>query len=258
MEQVYLWFLYFLAYSIVGWACETVYCSIGKRRFVKRGFLYGPYCPIYGFGALIVLLITSPFAKYPPLVFLCGVVLTSALEYFTSWLMEKLFHAKWWDYSNKRFNIHGRVCLLNSTLFGIMALALTYLIHPWMQTIFESIPKETLQTIAFFAGILFAGDFAYTLHNMQAFRKELAALGAAGQKLRQSLDQRTKEAREAATVQLQASYDQLSAAFAKSHKRWLQAFSNVSSKGFAEEIERIRGEIARMREERKAGKQKKK
>ena len=100
------WFLYLVFYSFVGWLCETVYCSIGQRKLADRGFLNGPVCPIYGFGALGVVLLLRPVQQSPAAVFVLGMVLTSALEYLTSYAMEKLFSAKWWDYSaEKSFSI---------------------------------------------------------------------------------------------------------------------------------------------------------
>ncbi|MFQ7539298.1 MAG: putative ABC transporter permease [Clostridium sp.] len=103
--------LYFFLYSFFGWLCECIYCSIPAHTFINRGFLAGPYCPIYGCGALAVLHILDPFGYSIPLMFVMGIVVTSALEYVTSWGMEVLFHTKWWDYSSYPFNIHGRVCL---------------------------------------------------------------------------------------------------------------------------------------------------
>lgn len=91
--------LLFFIYSFLGWVCETVYCSVGSRHFVNRGFLNGPLCPVYGFGALIVVFAMQPFSKNIVLTFLAGMILTSALEYITGWLLEMLFHLKLWDYS---------------------------------------------------------------------------------------------------------------------------------------------------------------
>lgn len=125
--------LYFFLYSFFGWLCECIYCSIPAHTFINRGFLAGPYCPIYGCGALAVLHILDPFGYSIPLMFGMGIVVTSALEYVTSWGMEVLFHTKWWDYSSYPFNIHGRVCLKNSLLFGCMVLVVYYLIHPAIQ-----------------------------------------------------------------------------------------------------------------------------
>ena len=132
--------LYFFAYSFLGWVCECLYCGIPARRFINRGFLEGPYCPIYGWGALIVIFALTPLRDYPPLLFLGAMIFTSVLEYVTSWLMEKLFHSKWWDYSERPFNLNGRICLLNSFLFGVMGLVVMYVVHPFICDVFEQIP----------------------------------------------------------------------------------------------------------------------
>ena len=124
MELLYA-YTYFIVYAFLGWVCEDIYCGIGKRKFINRGFLYGPYCPIYGFGALLVIYPLLMVSKHPIVVFIFGMVLTSILEYITSFVMEKLFATRWWDYSTYPFNINGRICLQNSLLFGLMALVFT-------------------------------------------------------------------------------------------------------------------------------------
>ena len=124
-------FLLLLVYSLLGWCGEMVYCSIGQRKLCeKRGFLNGPLCPIYGHGALVVLLALDGGCDNPLLTFLLGVVLTSLVEYATSYIMEKLFHMRWWDYSRYRFHINGRVCLLNSALFGLASVFLCHVANP--------------------------------------------------------------------------------------------------------------------------------
>lgn len=122
--------LLFFCYSFLGWCCECIYCSIPAKKFINRGFLEGPYCPIYGVGALLVIYLLLPYKTHPITLFVIGTLLVTTLEYITSWLMEIMFHTRWWDYSNYRFNIHGRVCLLNAILFGIMVLVVCYGIHP--------------------------------------------------------------------------------------------------------------------------------
>ena len=149
--------LYFFAYSILGWACECLYCGIPARRFINRGFLEGPYCPIYGCGALIVILVLDPLKGHPLLLFLGAMI-------FTSWLMEKLFHSKWWDYSERPFNINGRVCLLNSLLFGIMGLAVMYVVHPFICDVFEHIPALARLIAAAVLLVLFIWDNIHTFH----------------------------------------------------------------------------------------------
>ena len=129
--QYSLFFLLLMLYSFLGWCGEMVYCSLGQRRLCeKRGFLNGPICPIYGHGALLVLM-TGGY-QTPLETFLIGAIQTSAVEYLTSYLMERLFHMRWWDYSRKRFNLNGRICLLNSTLFGLACVLLCHVVQPFL------------------------------------------------------------------------------------------------------------------------------
>lgn len=130
-----IFIIYFFIYSLLGYICEVIFCSFGQRRLVNRGFLYMPICPIYGFGALLVFIFIRPFYDYWYLVFLLGLLLTSILEYFTSYLLESLFKIRLWDYSGKKININGRVCLKNSLLFGIMSIIMLYIIDPFISKI---------------------------------------------------------------------------------------------------------------------------
>ena len=124
-------FLLLILYSFLGWCGEMIYCSIGQGKLCeKRGFLNGPLCPIYGHGALLVLVVLGQRWNNPISTFLIGMVLTSTVEYLTSYLMEKLFHMRWWDYSHHHFQLNGRICLLSSTLFGLACLVLRYVVHP--------------------------------------------------------------------------------------------------------------------------------
>lgn len=135
MITIFYLVIYFSFYSFFGWICETIYCSIGQRKFVNRGFLNGPFCPIYGFGAIILTLCLSDFKNNIILLFLLSAILMSILEYITSYVMEKMFHARWWDYSKNKFNINGRVCLKNSTMFGLMSVIFIEVIHPFIYNI---------------------------------------------------------------------------------------------------------------------------
>lgn len=132
--------LSFFVYSFLGWVCETIYCSVPKRGFVNRGFLSGPICPVYGFGALLVLFLLAPAARWPVVLFFMAMLVTSALEYLTSVILERLFHTKWWDYSGHRFHIKGRVCLLNSVLFGLLGAFLTLVLAPAVNRMLSRIP----------------------------------------------------------------------------------------------------------------------
>lgn len=132
MEAVLRLFLTFIVYAFFGWCCECVYCSVPAGKFINRGFLNGPVCPVYGFGAVIVFHALRPLGNYILFTFFGGMLLTSALEYLTSVLLEKLFHLSWWDYSKRKFNLHGRICLLNSTLFGLLCVFAVHVVDPWV------------------------------------------------------------------------------------------------------------------------------
>lgn len=130
-ENLCVFFLLLMIYSAAGWVGEMFYCSVGKGHICeKRGFLNGFICPIYGHGALLVLYVLHGGLKNPLLTFLAGMALTSALEYFTSWFMEAVFHMRWWDYSRKKIQLNGRICLQNSLLFGLACVLLCHVVNP--------------------------------------------------------------------------------------------------------------------------------
>lgn len=147
-ESISVLFLYLIVYSFLGWIVETIYCSVPAGHFVERGFLNGPICPIYGFGSLFILSVLAPYVNNIFAVFILGMISTSALEYFTSYLMEKLFKMRWWDYSDHRFNIRGRICLLNSVLFGVSSVILAKYVHPFITSIISMIPAKLKLVLA--------------------------------------------------------------------------------------------------------------
>lgn len=172
---LFTWFIWFIFYSVLGWIYETTFCSIKERRPVNRGFLNGPYCPIYGTGAILDLLllgwIENPFA-----LFLLGMIVTGTVEYLTGWTLEKLFHAKWWDYSNWKFHIHGRVCLLGLIVFGFMSVIMIKLVHPFVITQTNQLSDISVIVIALCTGILLLIDSTYTLVRFHGFHKKLQTL----------------------------------------------------------------------------------
>ncbi len=176
-------FLAFSFYSFLGWFTETLYCSIGARKFVYRGFLHGPVCPIYGFGAIAILLCLEPFSKLPWLVFILGTLIASLLEYFVSYLLEKLFHKSWWDYSNKKFNLNGRICLLNSLFWGILAIALVYFLQPFFMNLALRIESIYLSVITVTLLILFALDLFLSVRQTLDFNKSMQEISKLTQKI---------------------------------------------------------------------------
>lgn len=142
-------FLLFIFYSFLGWLMEVTCKLIQYKRFINRGFLMGPICPIYGHGAIIMLILLKDFASNPFILFVMSMLVCTTLEYLTSYFMEKLFSARWWDYSNKKFNINGRVCLRNTLCFGILAIVLVYFLNPLVLTYIEKINEPFLSIIVY-------------------------------------------------------------------------------------------------------------
>lgn len=169
-------FIYFLIYSFIGWSCEVVYCSIPKKIFVNRGFLNGPICPIYGLGAIFIISFLYPFKDNIVELFLLAMLLTSTLEYITSVILEKLFNTKWWDYSNNEFNINGRVCLLNSTLFGLLSVFLVQVIHPYISNIIGSISNNYKLIFVYVVGVIFITDIIFTVNGLIRLQGKLKLL----------------------------------------------------------------------------------
>lgn len=130
MELICKYFIYFLIYSFIGWTIEVICKFIEFKRFVNRGFLLGPICPIYGYGVLTIVLLIGNSTQDILSVFLKSILICSVLEYFTSFIMEKLFKARWWDYSKRKFNINGRICLETMIPFGILGTMIIYFLHP--------------------------------------------------------------------------------------------------------------------------------
>lgn len=128
LETVSRYIFIFFLYSFCGWLGESIYCSVPAKKWINRGFLVGPICPIYGTGAVLMSLTLEPIKHmgYPILVFFAGIVVCDAVEYVTSFIMEKLFHARWWDYSERFMNIKGRICLQHSIYWGIASVAYIY------------------------------------------------------------------------------------------------------------------------------------
>lgn len=166
-------FIMFLIFAFIGWSCEEVYVSLGQRKLVKRGMLYGPICPIYGFGGIIMLWL-YPWRDTWLRLFFASMLLTSVLEYFVSWLLEKLFHAKWWDYSKNPFNLNGRVCLLNSTLFGLLGIAQWHYVEPIVYKIvyWKSI-QPWFEQIYIALALILSADVLATIHKLVDFNSTM-------------------------------------------------------------------------------------
>ncbi|HHU59503.1 TPA: putative ABC transporter permease [bacterium] len=158
MVIVLEWFLYFVIYSLIGYLFEVIYCSLRNKKLTNRGFLRSPFCPLYGFGAVFVLLLVNPFIDNVILVLILGIVITSTVEYIAGYIMDKVFNMKWWDYSSYKFNIHGRVCLLNSLMFGALVVLLVYFVHPFVAGLISSLSFPVLLALFLVMGVILLTD----------------------------------------------------------------------------------------------------
>jgi len=174
----------FFIYSVIGWCCEMLYCGVLSKHLTNRGFLHGPYLPIYGFGALVIVYMINHLTAYIGgsvqtgyiAMFFAGMISSSILEYFGSWGLEKIFHIKLWDYSSHKFNINGRVCLLNSTLFGLLGLFVMIFLRDQANHVIEKIPSDTLYYLSTLIVLVMSIDFTVSFISMKAFQRSMENL----------------------------------------------------------------------------------
>ena len=190
-------FLLFIAYSTLGWCGEMIYCSVPKGRLCeKRGFLNGFLCPIYGHGALLVLYALRGGFRNPFLTFLFGALLTSALAYFYSWVMELLFHMRWWDYSHYKFQINGRVCLLNSTCFGLACVVLCHVVHPWLWAHILGLGSAVIVPLASFISGIYLTDTVLSVRSAIQLSAQMGKLRELQSEIRDHIAEKREESAE--------------------------------------------------------------
>lgn len=180
----YQWLSFFYIYSFFGWIFESAYVSVLKRRFVNRGFLRLPLLPLYGFGAVIILWVSLPFRGSLPLVFLSGAAAATALEYITGYVMERLFRVKYWDYSGKRFQLDGYICLSSSAAWGFLTLLLTEAIHQPVSGMVLNMNRGALYVCLSIVSLLFAADAFESVREALALGRALESLA----RLRDEID----------------------------------------------------------------------
>ena len=169
---------YFFFYSFIGWFFESCYCSIRPKKWINRGFLRGPICPIYGTGGLVMMICLLPLRHITEslylnelLIFVAGAILCDVVEFMTSYIMEKLFNARWWDYSNKRFNIQGRICLTHTFYWGTCSCLFVFILEPIMNLYLVGQVSESSRNILTYIFLtVFAFDLLDTVINALGIR----------------------------------------------------------------------------------------
>ena len=154
---------YFLIYSCLGWCVEVIYAAVTTGELVNRGFLNGPVCPIYGFGMILVLFALTPLEHSVLLLYIGGVILPSALELVGGWALYKIYHTRWWDYHDMKFNIHGRICLETMLPFGLLGTFALYRINPFLMMLFHRIPGYVSGKLVTGVVVLFLADLVISV-----------------------------------------------------------------------------------------------
>ena len=168
-----------IIYSFFGWVWETCYVSVKSGKFVNRGFINGPLCTIYGFGAVSVYMILRPFSDNLLYLYLGGVVVATALEYVTAVLMESIFHTSWWDYSDNKFNFQGRICLGASLGWGAFTVILFKVLHPFVESIVILYPVYVGEIGICVIGVGYVVDFAFSAAAAFRIHEKLPVIEAA-------------------------------------------------------------------------------
>ena len=159
-------FIIFMLYSFFGWMGEMLGKLIFEGKYINRGFLIGPYCPIYGCGGILLIILLKKYFYDPLTMFIMCILLFSILEYLTSYIMEKLFNARWWDYTKYKFNINGRICLETMIPFGMFGIIAMYIVNPFFYKCFNNMPNELINIISLFLLIIFITDLIVSIFIM--------------------------------------------------------------------------------------------
>lgn len=170
------WLLFFYFYCFLGWIWETCYVSVCQGRWVNRGFMRGPFLPIYGSGAIVVLIFTLPFRTDAGLVFIVGMASATLLEYATGVAMEKMFHVRYWDYSGKPLNLNGHICLLSSLAWGVFSVLLTLYGHAAVERLALKMNNNLVEFLVFLLTAYFAIDFSESVQEAVNIKEMLVSL----------------------------------------------------------------------------------
>lgn len=158
--DVWQWFLFFYIYCFIGWIWETAYVSAKSGRFENRGFMNGPFLPIYGSGAIVILLATLPMRRNPVLVFVFGMIAATILELITGIIIEKIFHVRYWDYSYRKIQYKGYICLVSTIAWGVFSCFMIYGFHKPIENFVLMIPVQVGEAVTLILTVVNAADFA--------------------------------------------------------------------------------------------------
>lgn len=185
--------IYFITYSFLGWIMESIFRSICERKIINTGFLKGPFCPIYGIGAIIMIVFLKGFSNNLVLLFIIATIVLTLWEYIVGVLLEKLFHTKYWDYSNHKFNFQGRICLMNSIFWGILGIVFIKFIHPFIESIITRINTEILIFVYTIIGIVMLVDMIITIVKVKNIKSTLEKIEKLNKEIKEKLKEISEE-----------------------------------------------------------------
>ena len=177
------WLFFFYLYCFFGWCFESAYVSIRMKRPINRGFMRGPFLPLYGSGAMMLLVVSFPFRENILLTYLAGLVGATVLEYITGVCMEALFKVRYWDYSYKKIQFQGHICLSSSIAWGFLTILMTKVIHPFIEKIGFIIPYPGLTALVIVLSMIIGFDFAIAFHDAMDLRNILVQMEKAKKEL---------------------------------------------------------------------------
>lgn len=184
-DTILYFITYLILYSFAGWVLESVCKTIEQRKIVNSGFLHGPFCPIYGFGALIMLLCLNFLKEQPILLFIAAFLVLSIWEYLVGVFLEKVFKTKYWDYSHLKFNLHGRVCLKNSLFWGLLGVVFVRYLHPFIDKYIKLLPIDLLLYINVIIGIAIVVDLVFSIIAITNFATMVKKINDLGENIKE-------------------------------------------------------------------------
>ncbi|MCI8404354.1 MAG: putative ABC transporter permease [Clostridia bacterium] len=248
----------FFIYAFLGWCIEVIFCGLEEGHFINRGFLNGPVCPIYGVGGVTVILCLTPISGNIPLLFVGSAILTSFLELVTGFALDKIFHARWWDYSDMPFNIGGYICLKFSVYWGLVCIALMKGIHPVIFDLVHIVPKFLGVILIIFLSAVFITDCVITVMSINKLSARMRILNEIAEKIHAVSDEigehvydgaaavanKGEELRKRENVkELKEKYTNTLKERHLFQHRIVKAFPNMKSRRYEEHLEKLKEKL---------------
>lgn len=216
---------FFFIYAFLGWCMEVSYAVLNTGRFKNRGFLNGPVCPIYGFGMSLILLLVEPVQDNLFLLFVFSTLLTTALEFITGFILEKIFGAKWWDYSKLPFNINGYVCLKFSLYWGLICTFVIKIIHSLINAVIKLVPGLLLSILLIFFSVLIFSDSIVTICTILKLKKRIKVIEKLTNEIKEASD-KLGEKISIKVLDAKEKNEEIKDKLEEKHKEYVEEFKN--------------------------------